>query len=115
MLRVSFNDLISPDNCELDGADRRLFGDYSRLVAKVIAGRLTKTQKCYIMLYYKDGLTMEEIAQRFGVCRSTVSRTIGRARNNIAEAIAAEILKKALRKRSQRERESCKDEQNTDN
>lgn len=44
---------------------------------------LTKKQKCYIMLYYRDKLTMEQIADKCGVSRSTVSRTIYRGRQKL--------------------------------
>lgn len=96
--RLSYDDLLTADKSNpLEDAERRLFGSYPRLIREVLDGRLTYTQKCYIMLYYKDGLSMTEIADRFGVNRSTVSRTIKRARDKIKDAIACEIIKKKLR------------------
>lgn len=49
----------------------------------VLNRNLTKTQKSYIMLYYNDKKTIEEIAKIYGVNKSTVSRTIHRAKNNL--------------------------------
>lgn len=49
----------------------------------VINNDLTKTQKSYIILYYKHGMKICEIAEQYGVNRSTVSRTISRAKNKI--------------------------------
>lgn len=54
-----------------------------RILRQLLDDNLTNKQKCYIMLYYRDGLTMEEIAERFGVAKSTVSRTIFRGRERL--------------------------------
>ncbi|MBE6837717.1 MAG: sigma-70 family RNA polymerase sigma factor [Ruminococcus sp.] len=52
---------------------------------KIINNSLTKTQKSYIMLYYNDKKTVAEIAEIYGVNKSTVSRTINRAKKNIID------------------------------
>lgn len=57
---------------------------------------LTKKQKCYIIMYYRDGLTMEEIAKRSGVARSTVSRTIFRGRERLLTGAKRQALRKIL-------------------
>ena len=49
---------------------------------------LTKTQKSYIMLYYNDKKSVIEIAEMFGVNKSTVSRTISRARSRIEKVFS---------------------------
>lgn len=49
----------------------------------VLNRNLTKTQKSYIMLYYNEKKTIDEIAKIYGVNKSTVSRTIHRAKNNL--------------------------------
>lgn len=54
-----------------------------RALYYVITNDLTKTQKSYIILYYKHGMTISEIARKYGVNRSTVSRTITRAKEKI--------------------------------
>lgn len=76
-------------------------GSYPVLLHSVLEDRLTKTQKCYIMLYYIDKKPMTEIARMFGVNRSTVSRTINRARERLAKAIGCVILKKAIEERGE--------------
>lgn len=63
-----------------------------RLLKEFISFNLTKTQKQYIILYYKDNLTVTEIAKRFGVVPSTVSRTIKRARIKLYRAITGREL-----------------------
>lgn len=61
------------------GFDERNPVDYTWVVNR----NLTKTQKSYIMLYYNDKKTIEEIAKIYGVNKSTVSRTIRRGKNNL--------------------------------
>ena len=65
-------------------AGRPAFED-ARLLRAVLEDNLTKKQKCYIILYYRDGLRPAEIARRFGVNRSTVTRTINRGRQRLLE------------------------------
>ena len=57
--------------------------EYSKALYKMLENNLTKKQKCYIILYYKEKLTVKEIAEKFGVDKSTVSRTINRGRRRI--------------------------------
>ncbi len=63
-----------------------------RLLRSVLNDNLTKKQKCYIMLYYKDNKKISEIARMFGVLPSTVSRTINRARKNLYIAVTGQEL-----------------------
>lgn len=49
----------------------------------VINRNLTNTQKSYIMHYYNDKMTIDEIARIYGVNKSTVSRTIHRGKTNL--------------------------------
>ena len=44
---------------------------------------LTKRQREMVALYYDRGMTMPLIAERLGVSRSTVSRTLRRARDRL--------------------------------
>lgn len=44
---------------------------------------LTPTQREYLMLYLVDGMTMTEIGESKGIDKSTVSRTVKRARVNL--------------------------------
>ena len=56
----------------------------NRLMREIVRENLTKRQKCYIIMYYTKGMTMQEIADAEGVSKSTVSRTIGLARKRIS-------------------------------
>ncbi len=49
----------------------------------VLNRNLTNTQKSYIMLYYSEKKTIDEIAKIYGVNKSTVSRTIHRGKSNL--------------------------------
>lgn len=68
----------------------------SMVLRQLLDDNLTNKQKCYIMLYYRDGLTMEEIAARFGVARSTVSRTIFRGRERLFRGTQRAALRRLL-------------------
>lgn len=59
----------------------------SRLLSKAIEHELTDIQRAYFCRYYFEGLTMEEIAQDCGTNKSTVSRTIARARSRIGRVL----------------------------
>ena len=56
-----------------------------KILRKVIAEELTERQRQMITLYYFDRANIPQIAERLGVNRSTVSRTISRGRRNIME------------------------------
>ncbi len=63
-----------------------------KLLKDVLNDSLTKTQKCYIMLYYKDNMKISDIAELYGVSPSTVSRTVNRARKNLYKALTGREL-----------------------
>lgn len=44
---------------------------------------LTERQREMVSLYYDQGMTIPQIAERLGVNRSTVSRTLRRARDRL--------------------------------
>ena len=46
---------------------------------RVIENELTEKQRRAVLGYYVDKKTMPELAREFGVCKSTVCRTIQRA------------------------------------
>ncbi len=48
---------------------------------------VTELQQLYLYLYYDQGLTMQEIGNRMGVHKSTVSRTIKRGEERLARCI----------------------------
>lgn len=88
-----FEDEVTGTAVESDETDGF---DPQRALRMLLDDNLTKKQKCYIILYYKEGLTVTQIAKRFGVDKSTVSRTINRGRSRIAAAAKREALKKIL-------------------
>ena len=98
MLRISFDELSGLGASGVTDKYRHLVGSYPKLLAAVLKENLTKTQKYYIILYYRDGMTMEEIAKLCGVNRSTVSRTLKRARERLKRAIHCELVKKAIKR-----------------
>ncbi len=53
----------------------------------VINNELTERQKKYIEMYFFKGLNTVQIAQELGVNKSTVSRTIMRAKNRISRSM----------------------------
>lgn len=53
---------------------------------RVIENELTEKQRRAVLGYYVDKKTMPELAREFGVCKSTVCRTIQRAERRCAAA-----------------------------
>lgn len=76
-------DLWNHQGNDIDPAYRHLKNVFSI----VIHSELTEQQYTYIMAYYCDCLTMEEIARQFSVNKSTVSRTIKRAEQRLARVL----------------------------
>ena len=79
--------------------DSDLFGqqaDGGRTVLRAVRSawdnELTDCQQRYLSLYYRDRLTMKEIAQLHGVNTATVSRTLRRARNRLQRVLQYYIL-----------------------
>lgn len=56
-------------------------------VMVAIAEELTYAQKLYITAYFIDGLNMREIGEKYGVNKSTVSRTIARGEKRLFRAL----------------------------
>ncbi len=75
-----FTDAPSEEN----GIDRKLI---KKALMYVINEELSPKQRQYVVMYYIENLNMEEIAKRCNVSKSTVSRTVMRARKNIAERL----------------------------
>ncbi|WP_124099421.1 sigma factor-like helix-turn-helix DNA-binding protein [Ruminococcus sp. Marseille-P6503] len=71
---------------------RRLYKNARELLWRCVDDNLTKTQKRYIILYYKKNLTVTQIAALSGVNKSTVSRTISRGRVKLASAVRMKLL-----------------------
>lgn len=69
--------------------------NFKRLAERVVESalnELSEKQKLYIMASVYDGLSCSEIASRFGVNKSTVSRTISRAKKNLKKSFAIPII-----------------------
>ena len=66
-----YSQCLSGDNTrEVDRLKRNLF--------RAMREEITPRQRQLLLLYYNEGLTMQEIADRFMIDKSTVSRTIKR-------------------------------------
>lgn len=82
---------ITDDPTQPPSPDR---GEYAKALRALLEKDLTKKQKCYIILYYRDGLTVKEIAEKYGVDKSTVSRTINRGRQRLTGTLGREVLRR---------------------
>lgn len=60
--------------------------NYKKMVCSlksIVEGELTEKQKQCVFLYYGEMMKMKDIADEMGICTSSVSRHIKRARNRI--------------------------------
>lgn len=48
---------------------------------------LTPRQRQVLQLYFEQEMTMEQVAQRLGITKSTVSRTIARAKSRLRRCL----------------------------
>lgn len=55
-------------------------------MARAIREELSERQRAYMMAYY-GGMTMQQVAKKYGVNVSTVSRTIARARDQLRRVL----------------------------
>lgn len=53
-----------------------------RILPMILEECCTDKQMDYIMRYFSDGMTMSKIAELYGVCEATVSKTIRRGLDN---------------------------------
>lgn len=53
----------------------------------MIENELTEKQRRAVLGYYVDKKTMPELAREFGVCKSTVCRTIQRAERRLRRCL----------------------------
>lgn len=83
--------LIVADIQQLNEIDQETYTIYRshmiKSMKKAIREVLTPTQRDYINAYYKENMSMADIGARYGVNKSTVSRTINRARKSIYEYV----------------------------
>lgn len=84
------NDSFSPDYEQIKSVID------SPAVENLMEKNLTEKQKLYITLYYKKGMTLEKIGEKYGVNVSTVSRTIERGRNRIFSGLEKDCFRRLL-------------------
>lgn len=84
--RVSMNsaefDLLVR-TCANGQTNERLRASLKRALKYVVENEISERQREMILLYYYRGMNMPEIARHLGLNKSTVSRTLSRARYNI--------------------------------
>ena len=69
------------------GGDNAEELNYTKTAMKwAIREELSERQRAYMMAYY-GGMTMQQVAKKYGVNVSTVSRTIARARDQLRRVL----------------------------
>lgn len=67
----------------MHGAPDNMMIHAKHCVMIAIREELTYTQKLYVTAYFIDGLNMQEIGEKYGVNKSTISRTIARGEKRL--------------------------------
>ena len=70
-------------------------GRLKRNLSRALRQDITPLQREYMMLYYGENMTIPDIARRYGVNKSTVSRTLKRGRERLYRCLrygAANLL-----------------------
>ena len=67
--------------------NRRELEEAARLLRIAIQNELTDRQRACLTLYYMEGNTMQEIAERLGTTRGNVSRRIKKAVERLRRAL----------------------------
>ena len=94
--RISFEQIDNYISTEVfDEENSSKISRYPAL-RELLDGNLTEKQKLYIFMYYKDKMTMEEIADKCGVNKSTVSRTILRGRERMLSGMKKQCFRRLL-------------------
>lgn len=72
----------------LMAADNRAeLNQLQRNLARALGEDVTPRQRQVLLLYYSEGLTMQQIADKLGVDRSTVSRTMLRGEERLRRCL----------------------------
>lgn len=77
-----YPDLMS---CFQGQTNRREREEYRRFLYRAIKTQLTHRQTQVMLLYYFEGKNITEIAQKLGLNKSTVSRTLRRSLNRLTD------------------------------
>ena len=86
-----YSNMMAEDN-------REQINRLKRNLTHALRQDVTRRQREYMMLYYGQGLSMEEIGRQLGVNKSTVSRTLKRGRQRLYRCLrygAANLLEQA--------------------
>ena len=95
--RIALTETELCENAYCSSGGRRLTENMPEMLLLCINDNLTKTQKRYIMLYYKRNMTVPQIANK-----STVSRTINRGRQKLSKAVRLKMLERMVRSSDER-------------
>lgn len=69
------------------GTNRRELKEAMRLLQHAIRTELTERQRTCFLLYHRDDLTMQEIADRTGITRGMVCRHIHKAEEHLRRCL----------------------------
>ena len=86
-----YSTMIADDN-------RQQIGRLKRNLVHALKEDVTPRQREYMLLYYGKGMNMAEIGEKFGVNKSTVSRTLKRGRQRLYRCLrygASNLLEQA--------------------
>lgn len=89
---VSWRDVDGRSWNDLPGAANGRQAEAVRKLVHAAAGTCSELQGEYLHAYYEQRLTLEEIGERYGVDKSTVSRTLKRGRQRMEQYITAKLL-----------------------
>ncbi|MBR4554757.1 MAG: sigma-70 family RNA polymerase sigma factor [Ruminococcus sp.] len=96
MLRVTYSDQVCKSSAQELQGESILEQRFPELLRDMVTDCLTATQRHYLLMYYRDGKTVAEIANVCGVNKSTVSRTVNRAKQKLMKAFEAELGSRVL-------------------
>ena len=82
-----YDALYSPAQVGAHSTIRRVLEEAARLLRIAIQNELTDRQRACLTLYYMEGNTMQEIAERLGTTRGNVSKRIKKAVERLRRAL----------------------------
>ena len=82
-----YDSLCRPARDGAHSTNRRELEEAARLLRIAIQNELTDRQRACLTLYYMEGNTMQEIAERLGTTRGNVSKRIKKAVERLRRAL----------------------------
>lgn len=82
-IATCYNTEDIPDYDDEKGEEKTLKDEKNRILKLILKDTLTDKQKCYFSDYYCTGLKMWEIAEKYGINISSVSRAISTGKRNL--------------------------------